>query len=53
MLAVAGGLAALAVVRFGSTLVQNVLLGDFAWPDSPIDGRVLAFTPLPRCSWAW
>jgi predicted permease len=44
VLAAAGGLAALAVVRAGSTLVQSVLLSDFAWSDSPIDGRVLAFT---------
>jgi predicted permease len=46
VLALAGGLAALALVHWGSALVQNVLLGDFAWPDSPIDGRVLAFTAL-------
>jgi len=46
MLAVAGGLAALALVHWGSALVQNVLLGDFAWPEAPIDGRVLAFTAL-------
>jgi predicted permease len=46
VLALAGGLAALALVRWGSPLVQRVLLGDFAWPDTPIDGRVLAFTAL-------
>ena len=46
VLATAGGLAALAVVRFGSSLVQGVLLSDFAWPQSPIDGRVLLFTAL-------
>lgn len=46
VLALVGGLAALAVVQWGSTIVQNVLLGDFAWPDTPIDGRVLAFTTL-------
>ena len=46
ILALVGGLAALAVVQWGSTIVQNVLLGDFAWPDTPIDGRVLAFTTL-------
>jgi predicted permease len=46
VLAVAGGLAALAIVRFGSALVQGVLLSDFAWPESPIDGRVLLFTAL-------
>ena len=44
VLALAGGLAALAVVHWGSALVQKVLLSDFAWPDAPIDGRVLAFT---------
>ena len=43
-LAGAGGLAALAVVQWGSALVQRMLLGDFAWPDTPIDWRVLAFT---------
>jgi putative ABC transport system permease protein len=46
VLALAGGLAALAVVHWGSAFVQNVLLGDFAWPDAPIDGRVLAFTAI-------
>ena len=44
VLALAGGIAALVVVRWGSALVQNVLLSDYAWPDSPIDARVLAFT---------
>jgi predicted permease len=44
VLAVLGGLAALAVVQWGSALVQKVLLADFAWPDAAIDGRVLAFT---------
>jgi predicted permease len=44
LLALAGGLAALVVVRWGSTVVQKVLFSDFAWPDSPVDGRVLAFT---------
>lgn len=43
-LAVLGGLAALIVVHWGSAVVQKVLLSDFAWPDAPIDGRVLAFT---------
>ena len=46
VLALAGGIAALAVVQWGSALVQRVLLSDFAWPDSPIDGRVLLFTAL-------
>jgi predicted permease len=44
VLATAGGVAALLVVRWGSAFVQSVLLSDFAWPDTPIDGRVLAFT---------
>jgi predicted permease len=44
LLAIAGGLAALAVVRWGSALVEKVLLSEFAWPDSPIDGHVLVFT---------
>jgi predicted permease len=44
VLALTGGVAALAVVRWGSVLVQNVLFSDYAWPDSPIDARVLAFT---------
>ena len=44
VLAVTGGLAALAVVHWGSAVVQKVLLSDFAWPDAPIDARVLAFT---------
>ena len=46
ILAFGGGLAALALIRWGSAIVQNVLLGDFAWPDSAIDGRVLAFTAV-------
>ena len=44
VLALAGRAAAVLVIRWGSTLVQNLLLTEFAWPDSPIDGRVLAFT---------
>jgi putative ABC transport system permease protein len=44
ILAFAGGLAAMVVVRWGGAFVQGVLLSDYAWPDSPIDGRVLAFT---------
>ena len=46
VLAIIGGLAALAVVQLSSSLVQGVLLSDFAWPESPIDGRVLLFTAL-------
>lgn len=44
VLAVGGGLAALVLVHWGSGLVQNALLSDFAWPDTPVDARVLAFT---------
>jgi predicted permease len=44
VLAAVGGLAALAVIHGAGALVQKVLLSDFAWPDSPVDGRVLAFT---------
>jgi predicted permease len=46
VLAIVGGLAALAMVQLSSSLVQGVLLSDFAWPESPIDGRVLLFTAL-------
>ncbi len=45
-LALLGGVAALAVVRWGSLFVQRVLLSDFAWPESPIDARMVAFTLL-------
>jgi predicted permease len=44
LLAAAGGLAALAVVRWGGTLLQVFLLGDSGATDRPVDGRVLAFT---------
>ena len=44
VLAFLGGIAALAVVRWGSAVVQQMLMSEFAWPDTPIDGRVLAFT---------
>lgn len=45
-LAAVGGLASLLVVRWGSVVVQRLLLSEYAWPDSPIDGRLLLFTTL-------
>ncbi|HEU4629284.1 MAG TPA: ADOP family duplicated permease, partial [Gemmatimonadaceae bacterium] len=44
LLAAAGGLAALAVVRWGGTLLQIFLLGESGATERPVDERVLAFT---------
>lgn len=44
LLALFSGLVALAVAYWGSHLVRRVLLPDVVWSDSPVDGRVLAFT---------
>jgi len=44
MLALVGGLAALAVAYWGGQVVRTVLLPDIYWPHSPLDGRVLVFT---------
>ncbi|MGQ0713894.1 MAG: FtsX-like permease family protein [Gemmatimonadaceae bacterium] len=46
LLASLGGLAGLAVAYWGGQLVRAMLLPEVAWGDSPIDGRVLAFTAL-------
>ena len=44
LLAALGGLAALAVVYWGGTLLRGLLYADAAWEGSPVDGRVLLFT---------
>jgi predicted permease len=44
LLAVAGGAAALVVAWWGNGLMRSVLLSDFAWPDAPINARLLMFT---------
>ena len=46
LLATAGGVAAFAVVQWGSAVVQRMILSEFAWPDTPIDARVFAFTSV-------
>jgi len=46
VLAIAGGCAAFAVVQWGSAAVQQMILSEFAWPDTPIDARVFAFTSV-------
>lgn len=43
-LALLGGAAALLVVRWGGALVRRLLLSNWAWEGSGVDGRVLAFT---------
>jgi predicted permease len=42
--ALLGGAAALGVAWVCGQLVRRTLLPDIAWPSSPVDGRVLAFT---------
>jgi predicted permease len=44
ILALLGGAAALLVVRWGGALVGRLLLSNWAWETSGVDGRVLAFT---------
>jgi len=46
LLALLGGVGALAVVRWGGDLVRATLLGNYAWDDSPVDITVLAFTVM-------
>ena len=52
VLALIGGAAGVAVVYWGSGVIQRVLLSDYAWPASPVDGRVLAFMLLVTLSCA-
>jgi predicted permease len=42
LLAVLGGVAALAVAYWGAEIVRNVLVPDVDWTTSPLNGRVLA-----------
>jgi predicted permease len=44
LLALLGGIAALLIVQWGGTLVRGIILGDLGWTESPVDGRVLAYT---------
>jgi predicted permease len=44
VLAGLGGAVGLAMAYWGGHLVQTVFLPDVAWPDSPVNGRVLLFT---------
>ena len=44
LLALIGGACALAVVQWGGSLVRTIILGDLGWTESPLDGRVLAYT---------
>lgn len=46
MLALLGGAAAMLVVRWGGALVRRLLLSNWAWEGSGVDGRVLAFTAV-------
>jgi predicted permease len=46
LLAVLGGIAALAVAYWGASIVRTVLLPDFDWTSSPLDGRVLAVSAV-------
>jgi putative ABC transport system permease protein len=41
-----GGAVALVVVRWGGALMRRLLLGNWAWEGSSVDGRVLAFTAV-------
>ena len=43
VLALLGGVGALLVVRWGGALVRNALLGNYAWDDGVVDGRLLAY----------
>ena len=43
VLALLGGIGALLVVRWGGALVRNALLGNYAWDDGAVDGRVLVY----------
>ncbi|HKT07621.1 MAG TPA: ABC transporter permease [Gemmatimonadaceae bacterium] len=44
VLALSGGAAAVLVVRWGGALVRRLLLTNWAWEGSGVDGRVLVFT---------
>ena len=44
LLAILGGLAALAVAYWGAAIMRTVLLPDVHWPAAPLSGRVLWFT---------
>lgn len=44
ILALLGGGVALIIVRWGGALVRRLLLSNWAWEGSGVDGRVLAFT---------
>jgi putative ABC transport system permease protein len=44
LLALLGGAAALLVVRWGGALVRRLLLSNWAWEGSGVDGRLLVFT---------
>ena len=46
VLASLGGAAAVLVARWGGELVRRVLFAGVEWVDSPVDGRVLAYTAL-------
>lgn len=46
VLALLGAVGALVVVHWGGALVRTMLLGNYAWDESPVDGRVLAFTAI-------
>jgi predicted permease len=47
--ALAGGVALL-VAQWGGRIVQGALLPDVAWGESPVDGRVVAFTLVATAS---
>jgi predicted permease len=44
LLATIGGLAALAVAQWGGAIVARELFPDAVWADSPVDGRIVAYT---------
>ena len=46
LLAIGGGVAAVAVAGWGGRAITSLLLADVAWVGSVVDGRVLAFTAV-------
>ncbi len=46
VLAILGGLAALALAHWGGGLIRSLLIPDILWTTSALSGRVLAFTAL-------
>lgn len=46
VLALAGGMVALAIARWGGALIRDVLLPGIYFPDSAVSARVLAFTAV-------